>query len=159
MAEHSATLTPPKVSAGTELWYSTNETPATSADLIQIFLVQEIPTIKAAPEGVTYGCLESKSQGVAEGVANAESLTVPILYSEDQHDALKALADAKTQIYFWVKLPESTAGEAGKPLTFKFSGTIFIGNDTISLNGILQENMTIYRDMDVTEQKGLPTVS
>lgn len=157
--EISKTLTPPKVSAGTELWYSTSSAPTTSEQLIQIFLVQEIPTIKAAPEGVTYGCLESPNQGIASGVANAESLTVPILYSEGQHDSLKELADAKRQLYFWVKLPDSTATEEGKPLTYKFSGTIFLGNDTISLNGMLQENMTIYRDMSVEEQKGLPDVS
>ncbi|HCA28908.1 MAG TPA: hypothetical protein DEP23_04720 [Ruminococcaceae bacterium] len=159
MAEYSATLTPPKTSVGTELWYSEKETPSTTADLIQIFLVQEIPTLKSAPEAVTYSCLESPNEGTARGVAKSETLTVPILFSEAQHDALKALADANTQLYFWVKLPDTTAAESGKPLTFKFSGTIYLENDTISNNSTIQENLTIYRDMVVGEQKGLPTVS
>ena len=159
MAQYSATLTPPKTSSGTELWYSEKETPTTASDLIQIFLVQEVPTLKSAPEAVTYSCLESPNEGTARGVAKAESLKVPVLYSEQQHDKLKALSDANKQLYFWVKLPDETATESGKPLTFKFSGTIYLANDTVSLNGIIQDNLTIYRDMNVSEQKGLPTVS
>lgn len=159
MAEVSATLTPPKTSVGTELWYSIKKIPSAVADLIQIFLVQEIPELEDAPEPVTYSCLESSHEGTAQGVSKAKSLEVPILYSEAQHDALKTLSDAKTQMYFWVKLPDSTAATANKPLTFSFSGTIHIGNDKFSSNGILQEKVTIYRDPTITEQKGLPTVT
>lgn len=159
MAANSPTLTPPKTSVGTELWYSTKKTPAVTADLIQIFLVQEIPALQSAPESVSYSCLESPNEGTAEGVAKAESLKIPVLYSEEQHDAMKVLSDAKTQVYFWVKLPDSTAATTGKPLTFAFSGTLFQSNNTISNNGILQDDVTIFRDMTVTEQKGLPSVT
>lgn len=158
MAEVSATLTPPKTSVGTELWYSTKKVPASASDLIQIMLVQEIPELEDAPDPVTYSCLESSHEGTAQGISKAKSLEVPILYSETQHDALKALSDAKTQLYIWVKLPESTAVTAGKPNTYAFSGTIHIGNDKFSSNNILQEKMTIYRDPTITEQKGLPVV-
>ncbi|MCY1715225.1 hypothetical protein [Caproiciproducens galactitolivorans] len=159
MAQNNPSLTPPKTSMGTELWYSTKKAPTAKADLIQIFLVQEIPALESAPESVSYSCLESPNEGTAEGVAKAESLKIPVLYSETQHDALKALSDAKTQIYFWVKLPDSTAAVEGKPLTFVFSGTVHLSNNTISNNGVLQDEMTIFRDMTVTEQKGLPSVT
>ncbi|HEX3018615.1 MAG TPA: hypothetical protein VHP31_12295 [Caproicibacter sp.] len=159
MAEVNATLTPPKTSVGTELWYSTKKVPSVAADLIQIMLVQEIPELEDAPDPVTYSCLESSHEGTAQGISKAKSIEVPILYSEKQHDPLKVLSDAQTEVYFWVKLPETTAATTGKPLTFAFSGTIHIGNDKISNNGILQEKMTIYRDPTITEQKGLPSVT
>lgn len=159
MAEVSANLTPPKTSVGTELWYSTKKVPTAVSDLIQIFLVQEIPELEDAPESVTYSCLESPHEGTAQGISKAKSIEVPILYSEKQHDPLKVLSDAQTEIYFWIKLPDSTAATLGKPLTFAFSGTIHIGNDKISNNGIIQEKMTIYRDPTITEQKGLPSVT
>ena len=159
MAEFNASLTPPKTSVGTELWYSTKAAPSAKADLIQIFLVQEVPETEDAPESVTYSCLESSHEGTAQGVSKAKSIEVPVLYSETQHTALKALSDAKTQLYFWLKYPDSTAVTAGKPLVKAFSGTIFLTADKASSNAMLQDKMTIYRDPAITEQQGLPSVT
>lgn len=143
----SATTTP-KTTMKTELWYSTN---SNYTSLKQIFMIQEIPVLQAPKEAINYGCLESSVEFTTEGTRKAETITVPLLYVEAQHNELKALADANTEIYFAVKLPESTTATAGHPLCEKFSGTIDLSIDTMSIDGMIQENLTIYKDSVVTE--------
>ena len=143
----SATTTP-KTTMKTELWYSTN---SNYTSLKQIFMIQEIPVLQAPKEAINYGCLESSVEFTTEGTRKAETITVPLLYVEAQHNELKALADANTEIYFAVKLPESTTATAGHPLCEKFSGTIDLSIDTMSIDGMIQENLTIYKDSIVAE--------
>ena len=143
----SATTTP-KTSMRTELWYSTS---SSYTSLKQIFMVQEIPVLQAPKEAINYGCLESSVEFQTEGTRKAETITVPVLLVEAQHNELKALADANTKIYFAVKLPESTTATAGHPICEKFSGTIDLTFDTFSIDGMIQENLTIYKDSVVEE--------
>lgn len=150
MAETSSYTTTPKTSMTTELWYSTS---SSYTSLTQIFMVQSIPKLQSAKEAITYGCLESSVESQTEGTRKAENIEVPILYVEAQHEALKTLADANTELYFIVKLPTSTATTTNSPLVEKFSGTIDLSLDTIEIDGMLQETMTIYRDSPVTEAK------
>ena len=141
----SATTTP-KVSMTTELWYAKTED---FGDKKQIFMVQSIPAIQTPQEPINYGSLESTTEFQAEGTRKAESIQIPILYVEAQHNELKAIADSKDTVYFMVKLPNSTSKT--QPKTFKFAGTIDIALDEISIDGLLQETLTIFKSSLVTE--------
>lgn len=152
--ENSSATTVPKISMTTELYYSESND---YSDKEQIFMIQSIPQLQAPSEPVTYGCLESDTEYQTEGRKKAESIQIPILYVSVQHDTLKAFADAKTKLYFMVKLPNSTAPANGKPLIEKFSGTIDISLDAIELDGILQETLTIFKDSSVSEDKWTET--
>ena len=87
------------------------------------------------------------------------SLTIPILFTESQHDLLKARADANKDSYWFIKLPDSTAETTGKPLVFYFTADCDLGMDTIAIDDMLKENLTLYRSSEVQESKGFPTVS
>ena len=143
----SATTTP-KTSMRTELYYTTN---SGYTGLTQIFMVQEIPALQSPKDAINYGCLESSTEFTTDGTRKAETITVPLLYVEAQHNTLKSLASAGTKLYFVVKLPESTTATAGHPNCYKFSGAIDLTLDTMSIDGMIQENLTIYRDSLVTE--------
>ena len=114
-------------------------------------MVQEIPVLQSPKEAVNYGCLESSVEFQTEGTRKAETITIPVLLVEAQHNELKALADANTKIYFVVKLPDSTAATEGHPLCEKFSGTIDLTLGDLSIDGMIQENLTIYKDSVVEE--------
>lgn len=147
MAEvNTSAKTTPKTSMKTELWYS-----ADGGAKTQIFMVQSIPQLQTPQEPITYGCLESSTEFQTKGTRKAESIAIPILYVAEQHTALKALAEANTKLTFFVKFPDSTAATSEKPLTYTFSGTIDLANDEISIDGMLAETITIYRDSVVTE--------
>ena len=147
MAEvNTSAKTTPKTSMKTELWYSVD-----SGTKTQIFMVQSIPQLQTPQEPITYGSLESSTEFQTKGTRKAESIAIPVLYVAEQHSALKALADANSKLTFYVKFPDSTAPTSEKPLTYTFSGTIDLANDEISIDGMLAETITIYRDSVVTE--------
>lgn len=149
MAEvNTSATTTPKTTMKTELWYSTS---SSYSSMKQIFMVQEIPVLQPPMDAITYGCLEASTEFQTEGTRKADTITIPVLLVEAQHNELKALADAKTELYFAVKLPETTTATAGHPICEKFSGTIDITFDTLSIDGMIQENLTIYKDSIVEE--------
>ena len=122
----------------------------------QIAFVQNIPEFLKAPEGVTYSALDIPDERMAEGRQKAENLEIEILFKEDQYDELKAVQTAKTNGYWAVQLPESTS-EAGKPLTWYFTGTCHIGMSEIAIDDMLKSKLTIYRSSEIMENKGFPT--
>lgn len=148
----------PKTSTMTKLFHAD-----TLADLIdsskrkQVAFVQSIPEFLKAPEGVTYSALDIPDERMAEGRQKAENLEIEILFKEDQYDELKALQTAKTNGYWAIQLPESTASEDGKPLTWYFTGTCFIGMSEIAIDDMLKSKITIYRSSEIKESKGFPT--
>lgn len=147
MAEvNTSAKTTPKTSMKTELWYAVDGGTKT-----QIFMVQSIPQLQTPQEPITYGSLESSTEFQTKGTRKAESIAIPVLYVAEQHTALKALADANSKLTFYVKFPDSTAPTSEKPLTYTFTGTIDLANDEISIDGMLAETITIYRDSVVTE--------
>lgn len=148
----------PKTSTLTKLFHAD-----TLADLQaeakrkQVAFVQSIPEFLKAPEGITYSALDIPDERQAEGRQKAESLEIEILFKEDQYDELKALQTAKTNGYWAIQLPESTASTTGKPLTWYFTGTCFIGMSEIAINDMLKSKITIYRSSEIKESKGFPT--
>lgn len=147
--------TKPKVSTLTTLWYATTLTGTRT----QVAYVQEIPALKSAKEAITYNALDLQEEQQAKGSRKAETLTIPILFTESQHDTLKALADSDNEYYWFIKLPDETAVTANSPIVFHFTGACDLGMDTISIDGMLQENITLYRSSEVSETKGFPTAS
>ncbi len=143
----------PKVSTLSTLWYSETKT----GERTQIAYVQEIPPLKSAKEAITYNALDLEEEQQAKGSRKAEVLTIPILFTEKQHDKLKELSDSDKEYYWFIKLPESTASTSGKPLVFYFTGACDMGLDTIAIDDMLKENLTIYRSSKVEEAKGFPT--
>lgn len=148
----------PKASTLTKLFHAD-----TLADLQaeakrkQVAFVQGIPEFLKAPEGITYSALDISDERQAEGRQKAENLEIEILFKEDQYDELKALQTAKTNGYWAIQLPESTASETGKPLTWYFTGTCFIGMSEIAIDDMLKSKLTIYRSSEIKESKGFPT--
>lgn len=147
----------PKTSTMTKLFHAD-----TLSDLIdsskrkQVAFVQSIPEFLKAPEGVTYSALDIPDERMAEGRQKVENLEIEILFKEDQYDELKALQTAKTNGYWAIQLSEDTSS-TGKPLTWYFTGTCFIGMSEIAIDDMLKSKITIYRSSEIKESKGFPT--
>ena len=147
----------PKTSTMTKLFHAdTLEDFKTESKRKQIAFVQSIPEFLKAPEGITYSALDIPDERMAEGRQKAENLEIEILFKEDQYDELKKLQTEKTNGYWAVQLPEDTSS-TGKPLTWYFTGTCYIGMSEIAKDDMLKSKLTIYRSSEITESKGFPT--
>lgn len=148
----------PKTSTLTKLFHAdTLEDLKAEAKRKQIAFVQNIPEFLKAPEGITYSALDIPDERQAEGRQKAENLEIEILFKEDQYNELKALQTAKTNGYWAIQLPEDTASQQGKPLTWYFTGTCYIGMSEIAIDDMLKSKLTIYRSSEIKESKGFPT--
>lgn len=148
----------PKTSTMTKLFHAdTLENLKTEGTRKQVAFVQSIPEFLKAPEGITYSALDIPDERQAEGRQKAENLEIEILFKEDQYDELKALQTAKTNGYWAIQLPEDTAAQQGKPLTWYFTGTCYIGMSEIAIDDMLKTKLTIYRSSEIKESKGFPT--
>lgn len=148
----------PKTSTMTKLFHAdTLEDLKTEGTRKQVAFVQSIPEFLKAPEGITYSALDIPDERQAEGRQKAENLEIEILFKEDQYDELKALQTAKTNGYWAIQLPEDTAAQQGKPLTWYFTGTCYIGMSEIAIDDMLKSKLTIYRSSEIKESKGFPT--
>lgn len=147
----------PKTSTMTKLFHAdTLEDLKSASKRKQIAFVQSIPEFLKAPEGITYSALDIPDERQAEGRQKAENLEIEILFKEDQYDELKAVQTKKTNGYWAIQLPESTS-ESGKPLTWYFTGTCYIGMSEIAIDDMLKSKLTIYRSSEIIESKGFPT--
>lgn len=144
----------PKTSMLTKLYMADSRTTETK---IQIAYVQSIPALKSAPEPITYSALDLETEMQEKGVSKAETIEIVVLYTEEQHDIMKTAEKNGTKKHFFVQLPEATAVTAEKPLTFDFAATVALTNETIEIDGMLQEKITLYRSTTVEETKGFPT--
>lgn len=150
----------PKASILTKLYHA--DTLANLADASkrkQIAYVQSIPEFIKAPEGITYSALDLPDERQTKGKQKAETLEIEILYTESQYDDLKAIETAGTDGYWAVQLPEETAETSGKPLTWYFTGTCFLGFSEIADADMLKQKLTIYRSSEIKESKGFPTAA
>ena len=130
-----------------KLYYSTELT----GEKTQVAWVQEIPEFDPAPEGIEFSALDTDYTGQVPGRRSADA----ILFTEAQHDALKALD--KTKDYYWfILLPEETATTPQKPICFNFQAKVRLGMAALSVDEMLQETITLYKSTEVNETKGLP---
>ena len=122
----------------------------------QIAFVQSIPEFDPAPEGIEWSALDTDYTGQTPGRRSADAIAIPILFTEPQHDKLKALD--KTKDYYWfILLPEETATTPGKPICFNFQAKVRTGMAEMAIDDMLQETITLYKSTEVSETKGLPT--
>ena len=149
----------PKTSTLTKLFHADDLAKLVAeATRKQVAFVQSIPEFLTAPEAITYSALDIDDERQAPGRKKAESIEVELLFTEEQYDELKAIQDAKTNGYWAIQLPEETATEAGKPLTWYFTGTCHVGMSEIAIDDMLKAKLTIYRSSAVEESKGFPKV-
>ena len=123
----------------------------------QVAFVQGIPEFLTPPDPITYSALDIDDERQTEGRKKAENLEIEFLFTEDQYDELKAIEKAKINGYWVIQLPEETAKTTGKPLTWYFTGTCFVGMSEIAIDDMLKSKVTIYRSSAITENKGFPT--
>lgn len=142
----------PKTSMKTKLSFATTA----SGTKTDVGYVQSIPALRTAKESITYGALDLEEEQSAKGTAKAETIEIPVLFTETQHDAIKALADDETDAYWFIQLPPETAVQDGKPLTWYFTATCDLVNDALEIDGMIQETITLYRSSQIHESKGYP---
>ena len=134
-----------------KLYYSTE----LNGTKTQVAWVQEIPEFDPAPEGIEFSALDTDYTGQVPGRRSADTIAIPVLFTKDQHDILKAL-DEKTDYYWFILLPEETNPD-GNPPCFYFQAKVRIGMGALSLDEMLQETITLYKSTTVSESEGLPT--
>lgn len=143
----------PKTSMLTTLWVAETLT----GERTQVAFVQEIPPLKTVKDPINYNALDFIAERQAKGTSKAENIEIPILFTEEQHDDLKTKADSDKDYYWFIQYPEETASTTEKPLTFYFKASCDLANDTIQIDNMLQEKITLYRSTEVEESKGFPT--
>ena len=145
----------PQASTLTKLYYATTKT----GEKTQVGFVQSIPEFITSPEPITYSALDIDDERQVPGRKRAENLEIEFLYQENQYDAIKALETAKTEVYWFIQLPDETAETSGSPLTWNFKGTCFLGMSEIAIDDMLKSKLTIYRSSAIEETKGFPSAS
>ena len=148
----------PKTSTLTKLFHADDLAKLVAeATRKQVAFVQSIPEFLTAPEPITYSALDISDERQVEGRKKAETMEIEFLYTEAQYDELKTIEKNKTNGYWFIQLPEDTATTEGKPLTWYFNATCFVGMSEIAIDDMLKSKVTLYRNSDIEETKGLPT--
>lgn len=155
MATSNPALTPPAASKYTELWYAATE----DTGLKQVFGVQSIPTIISAPEDITYRTLESDTEFAVPGVRPYETIEIETLYYQEQFDELKTLEESNTIPWWYVKLPDITAGSgaSAKPTVIKWRGAVSVALSEIALDDMIRSTITIGKSTVPETIEGLPS--
>ena len=146
-------MSEPKTSTLTKLYHSSTKIGEKS----QVAFIQSIPEFLTAPEPIVYSALDISDERQVEGRKKAETMEIEFLYTEAQYDELKTIEKNKTNGYWFIQLPEDTATTEGKPLTWYFNATCFVGMSDIAIDDMLKSKVTLYRNSDIEETKGLPT--
>jgi hypothetical protein len=146
--------TAPKVSILTKLYYADAKVSGTRS---QVIYVQEIPALKEPAEAITYNALDFTAERQEKGSKSAVTVTIPILYDETQHTAIKALADSNEVKHWFVRYPDTTAAATGKPLVRHFTASCDLEGDTISIGEMLQDNLVLYINSDIDETLDFPS--
>lgn len=148
----------PKTSTLTKVFHAdTLEDLANDTSRKQVAFVQSIPEFLTPPDPITYSALDIPDERQAKGRQKAENMEIEFLYTEEQYDELKAIEKAETNGYWAIQLPEETATVEGKPLTWYFTGTCYVGMSEIAIDDMLKSKVTIYRSSEIKESKGFPT--
>lgn len=147
-------MSEPKTSTLTKLYHSSTKIGEKS----QVAFIQSIPEFLTAPEPIVYSALDISDERQVEGRKKAETLEIELLFTEEQYDELKSIANSKENEYWFIQLPDDTATAEGKALTWYFQATCFVGMSEIAIDDMLKAKLTLYRNSAVEESKGFPTV-
>lgn len=143
----------PQVSTLSTLWYAKTLT----GEKKQVAYVQSIPELQSAKEAITYNALDLDAEQQAKGSRKAEQPSIEVLYTEQQHKEVKALADSDETYYWFIKYPDGTVSEESAPLVMYFTAQVDLTNAPIEIDDILKDTITIYRNSKVLESYGFPT--
>lgn len=152
MAVETPKATTPQVAMKAEVSYATTLT----GDKIKIGYVQKVGQLKTLKEGQTYSSLDIEEERMAKGKRKAETVDVEMMFIQETHKSIQAIADADTSIYLFVKYPESTASVASKPLVQTVKCTVDIAGQEINDGDFIKDTMRVYKESKVVETDGYP---
>ncbi len=152
MEGSTAKTTIPQIAMKTELSYSTTLT----GDRIKIGYVQKIGQLKALKDGQTYSALDLDEERMAKGKRKAEAVDIETMFIQETHKTMTGIADADTEIYLFLKYPESTASVAGKPLVQTVKCTIDIAGQEVNDGDFIKDTMRVFKNSKVVETDGYP---
>jgi len=152
MAGSTAKTTTPQIAMKTELSYSTTLT----GERIKIGYVQKIGQLKALKDGQTYSALDLDEERMAKGKRKAEAVDIETMFIQETHKTMTGIADADTEIYLFLKYPESTASVAGKPLVQTVKCTIDIAGQEVNDGDFIKDTMRVFKNSKVVETDGYP---
>mgnify|MGYP004569447545 FL=1 len=151
MADTPATTTP-QVAMKAEVSYATTLTGART----KIGYVQKVGQLKTLKEGQTYSALDLDEERMAKGKRKAEAVDIEMMFIQEEHKAMGVIADADTEIYLFVKYPESTASVASKPLVQTVKCTIDIAGQEMNDGDFIKDTMRVFKNSKVVETDGYP---
>lgn len=152
MAGSTAKTTTPQIAMKTELSYSTTLT----GERIKIGYVQKIGQLKALKDGQTYSALDLDEERMAKGKRKAEAVDIEMMFIQETHKAIMAIANADTEIYLFLKYPDTTASIASKPLVQTVKCTIDIAGQEMSDGDFIKDTMRVFKNSTVVETDGYP---
>lgn len=144
----------PNIGLKTTLWLAT-DLKSEKSQVGWIDGEDGIPALEEAPEPIKKKILDLDYEVTSPGVKTTSQVTVPVLYTEKQHKILKAMEGKK--LYAFLKYPDETAEETGKPLVKYFTCMIKVIDDTKTVENYLRDNLVLYRSGEVLESYGFPT--
>ena len=147
--------TTPQVAMKAEVSYSTTLTGSKTT----IGYVQKVGQLKTLKEGQTYSALDLDEERMAKGKRKAETVDIEMLFIQETHKSIKAIADADTSIFLFVKYPETTASVANKPLVQTIKCTVDIAGQELNDGDFIKDTMRVYKESDTVETDGYPTTS
>lgn len=145
--------TTPQVAMKAEVSYSTTLT----GDRTKIGYVQKVGQLKTLKEGQTYSALDLDEERMAKGKRKAEAVDIEMMFIQATHKSIKAIADADTSIYLFVKYPDTTATEANKPLVQTVKCTVDIAGQEMNDGDFIKDTMRVFKESDTVETDGYPT--
>ena len=152
MSVETPKATKPQVAMKAEVSYATSLT----GDKTKIGYVQKVGQLKTLKEGQTYSALDLDEERMAKGKRKAETVDIEMMFIQEEHKAMGVIADADTEIYLFVKYPESTAAVANKPLVQTVKCTIDIAGQEISDGDFIKDTMRVFKNSKVVETDGYP---
>ena len=144
--------TTPQVAMKAEVSFATTLT----GDRTKIGYVQKVGQLKTLKEGQTYSALDLDEERMAKGKRKAESVDIEMMFIQATHKAMMTIADEDTEIYLFVKYPESTASVASKPLVQTVKCTIDIAGQELSDGDFIRDTMRVFKNSTVVETDGYP---
>ncbi len=144
--------TTPQVAMKAEVSYATTLT----GDRTKIGYVQKVGQLKTLKEGQTYSSLDLDEERMAKGKRKAEAVDIEMMFIQEEHKAMGNIADADTEIYLFVKYPESTASVASKPLVQTVKCTIDIVGQEMNDGDFIKDTMRVFKNSKVVETDGYP---
>lgn len=154
MAEGDTTpkTTTPQVAMKSKVSYS----PTLTGNRTDIGYVQKVGQLKTLKEGQTYSALDLDEERTAKGKRKAETVDIEMMFIQETHKSIKAIADADTTIYLFLEYPETTASVANKPLVQTVKCTVDIAGQEMNDGDFIKDTMRVYKESKVVETDGYP---